>query len=438
MGSRNTRLTIQEVRDTARAKGGKFLSKTYKNNGTPYWWQCANRHRWITSTSQIRNGRWCPYCSEGIGEELTRLCFQRVFKKTFPKSRPKWLRLKAGISQELDGYNSRLRIAFEHHGRQHYARARKFFQKTPARFKRQVSLDRRKHRLCRQHGIRLVKIPEVGWKVPLKKLLTEVISRCRRLGIRVPAKAHRLRINYAPAWNRNRQRAEKAMRILRQTARNRGGACLDSEYMGDRWKYRFRCSRGHRWKAWFLNIKKGQWCPVCSVNIIRKKAIKWWQGAKGQRMRKRLYRQGQLNLMRLKNFAKSRGGECLSKEWLGHKKPHRFRCGDCGREWETSAGNTLTHRHWCSSCSIRKTWAKEIRKRNTLEKMRKIAIRKGGVCLSPRWMGALANYRFRCGKCGREWETKPSVILSRGGWCRSCSQRKRRSRERAKRRSPAR
>jgi len=437
MGSKNTRLTIQEVRNTSKAKGGRFLSNTYKNAQTRYWWECANGHKWITTTNKVRNGRWCPYCSEGIGEELTRLCFQRVFKKAFPKSRPDWLHLGGGFSQELDGYNARLGIAFEHHGRQHYARVKKFFHRTPARFKRQVALDRRKHRLCIQHGIRLVKIPEIGWKFQLEKLLPEVIRRCRRLGIRVPASAGRLRINYAPAWNMNQQRAEKAMRDLRRTAKRRGGMCLDSQYMGDRWRYHFLCGCGHQWRTSAGNIRKGTWCPRCMVKIIRKKAIHWWQGTQGKKMRERHYREGQRHLVRLKNFAKKMGGKCLSKEWLGDKKPYSFRCGDCGREWETFAGNILTHHHWCSSCSIRKVWAKETRRRDTLGQMRKIAIQRGGLCLSPRWLGALASYRFRCGKCGREWETKPSVILKRGGWCRSCSQRNRYSRERAKRRSPS-
>jgi len=431
----NARLTIQEVRATARSRGGKFLSRTYKNSQTRYKWECAVGHRWITTTNKIRSGQWCPYCSEGVGEELTRLCFQKVFRKSFPKARPEWLRLNNGQTQELDGYNARLNVAFEHQGRQHYARERKFFQKSPARFRRQVSLDRRKHRLCRQRGIRLVKIPEVGWKFPLERLLPEVTWRCRQLGIAVPAGVERLRINYAPAWNRNWERAKKVMLELKQIAKKRDGICLDSDYIGDRSKYRFRCSAGHQWKAGFLNIKRGTWCPICSVKVIRQKAVRWWKGPKGKKMRDRHYRSGQRHLISLKEFATKMGGVCLSREWLGDKKPYKFRCGTCGREWETFSGNILTHHHWCSSCSQQKKWAKEIRKRDTLGKMRKTALKRGGVCLSPRWLGALASYRFRCGKCGREWETKPSVILDRGGWCRSCSQRKRHSRERAKRRS---
>jgi hypothetical protein len=70
-----------------------------------------------------------------------------------------------------------------------------------------------------------------------------------------------------------------------------------------------------------------------------------------------------------------------------------------------------------------------------LGRMKAVAIKNGGECLSTKWMGALASYRFRCGKCLREWQTKPSVILIRGGWCISCSLRKRHARNRVKRRS---
>jgi hypothetical protein len=431
------RMKIQDAQAMAKAKGGKCLSKSYHPG--KLLWECAHQHRWKTTANKIQQGQWCPYCSRGIGEECVRLCFQRVFQRKFPKVRPDWLSLGQGYFQELDGFNARMGVAFEHHGRHHYARGRNFFQKSHARNKRQRFLDRRKSRLCHQHGIRLVKIPEVGWRFPLEELLPEVIRRCRRLGIRVPAGAGRLRINYAPAWKMKGDRAEKDMELMRSSARKRGGKCLDSEWLGNRHKYRFRCANGHLWKAGFYDIvKKKTWCPSpsCMGRIMSQKSSKWWRSPGGKKMRERLYRQGQRNLVRLQKFAKSRGGVCLSREWLGHNKPHRFRCGDCGREWKTSAGNTLTHQHWCRICSARKNWEKETRKRDVFGKMKKIAKQRGGVCLSPRWLGASARYRFRCGKCGREWETPPSVILRRKGWCRSCSQRKRHARNRAKRRSP--
>ena len=434
---RNVRLTIKEVRETARAKGGKFLSKTYKNNQTRYRWECANGHRWSATTDKIRFGRWCPYCSEGVGEELTRVCFQRVFKRRFPKARPDWLRLDPQHTQELDGYNPRLGVAFEHHGRQHYARERRFFHRSPNRFRRQVSMDRRKHRLCRERGIRLVKIPEIGWKFPLEKLLSEVIRRCRRLGIPVPARAHRLRINYATAWNRNREEAEKAVRLLRRYVKEQRGKWLDPKWMGGRHKYHFQCASGHKWKTDFYGILSGRWCPICRYKVVKEKHAAWWASSGGKKLRERLRQKGQRHLIRLKDFAKKRGGECLSKEFLGFDKKHRFRCGDCDREWNGWPKNLLVHKGWCKPCAQRKRWAERLRKLDYLGRMKAVAIKNGGECLSTKWMGALASYRFRCGKCLREWQTKPSVILIRGGWCISCSLRKRHARNRVKRRSPS-
>lgn len=433
-----TRPWILKVRAIIKEKGGKLLSKRLRHSHDRYRWECANGHRWVTTATKIRIGRWCAYCSKGVGEELTRLCFEKVFKRRFPKARPDWLRLKPGISQELDGYNARMGVAFEHHGRQHYAIEKRFFQKTPARFKRQVSMDRRKHRLCRQHGIRLVKIPEVGWKFPQERLLAEVISRCRRLGIRVPAKAHRLRINYAPAWNRNREEADKAVGLLKKAVKKQKGKWLNPKWMGGRHQYQFQCASGHRWKNDYYGILSGRWCPICRYKIVTNKKTAWWAGSGGKNLRERLFKEGQRHLIRLKEFAKKRGGECLSKEFLGFDKKHRFRCGDCGRVWDGWPKNLLVHKGWCRPCAQKKRWAERLRKLDYLGRMKAVAIKRGGQCLSNKWLGALASYRFRCGKCGREWNTKPSVILSRGGWCHPCSLRKRHARERAKRRSPAR
>jgi len=435
------RLSIGEVRALAKAKGGEFLSRIYRSTRIRYPWRCANGHRWMAPVEAIRNSdSWCPYCSKGSGEECVRICFEKVFKRRFPRVWAGWIRSDTGRSLELDGFNARMGVAFEHQGQHHYHH-REFFHREPGQFQRRLALDRRKSRLCRQHGIRLVKIPEVGWKFPLERLLPEVIRRCRQLGIRVPAGADRLRINYAPAWNRNRERADKAVRLLKKTVKKQKGKWLNPKWMGNRHQYQFQCASGHRWKNDYFGILSGRWCPVCRYGIVTKKKTAWWAGAGGKELRGRLFQQGQRHLIRLKEFAKKRGGECLSKEFLGFGKRHRFRCGDCGRVWQTHPNNLLVHKCWCKPCSLKKRWAERLRKLDYLGRMKAVAIKRGGQCLSNKWLGALASYRFRCGKCGREWQTKPSVILIRGGWCLSCASRRNRQRqlakEKGKRRSPS-
>jgi hypothetical protein len=82
-------------------------------------------------------------------------------------------------------------------------------------------------------------------------------------------------------------------------------------------------------------------------------------------MRERHYRQGQRHLVRLKRFAKKMGGKCLSKEWMGDNRPYKFRCGDCGREWETPPSVILNRGGWCRSCSLRKRHARNRAKRRS-------------------------------------------------------------------------
>jgi hypothetical protein len=153
-------------------------------------------------------------------------------------------------------------------------------------------------------------------------------------------------------------------------------------------------------------------------------------------LRERLFQKGQRHLIRLKEFAKKRGGECLSKKFLGFDKKHRFRCGDCKREWDGWPKNLLVHKGWCRPCAQKKRWSERLRKLDYLGRMKAVALTRGGKCLAKKWVGALASYPFQCGKCGRKWQTKPSVILIRGGWCISCSHRKRHARNRAERLSP--
>ncbi|MCP4129769.1 MAG: hypothetical protein GY754_02015 [bacterium] len=65
IGSRRRKLslTIEEMQKIAKAKGGKCLSKEYKNNKTSLTWQCKNGHTWEAPGKSIKKGSWCSACS---------------------------------------------------------------------------------------------------------------------------------------------------------------------------------------------------------------------------------------------------------------------------------------------------------------------------------------------------------------------------------------
>lgn len=129
-----TPLTYEHLVKLARDRGiestgkpGKFLTPKYKVNKisakskTLFLWQCGEGHEpWSATPSNIKLGRWCPICAEGTSERITRYFFESIFKAKFPKSSPKWLQELTGRKLHLDGYNEKLKLAFEFNGIQHY------------------------------------------------------------------------------------------------------------------------------------------------------------------------------------------------------------------------------------------------------------------------------------------------------------------------------
>lgn len=58
------KLTIKDMQITAESRGGKCLDFEYKGNNTKLQWECAEGHRWHNTPSHIRNrGQWCPECA---------------------------------------------------------------------------------------------------------------------------------------------------------------------------------------------------------------------------------------------------------------------------------------------------------------------------------------------------------------------------------------
>lgn len=56
------RLSLDSLISLAREKGGKCLSKTYKNNEDKLLWECNKGHTWKAKVANVRQGKWCPIC----------------------------------------------------------------------------------------------------------------------------------------------------------------------------------------------------------------------------------------------------------------------------------------------------------------------------------------------------------------------------------------
>ena len=61
--ARVQKLTIEEMQEIARSRGGKCLSTEYINCRNKLQWQCKEGHIWWTTSNTVKNGSWCPKCS---------------------------------------------------------------------------------------------------------------------------------------------------------------------------------------------------------------------------------------------------------------------------------------------------------------------------------------------------------------------------------------
>ncbi len=136
-----TRDNIENMQSLANERGGKCLTKYYTNRKTKLNWKCGTcKESWWASPLSILSGTWCPNCSNGLGERLTRCTLEQLLGIKLKSSAPDWLVFN-GEQLHLDGYNSDLKIAFEHQGLQHYDFHRYFHRGDFNLFLHQIERD---------------------------------------------------------------------------------------------------------------------------------------------------------------------------------------------------------------------------------------------------------------------------------------------------------
>lgn len=171
--SRIFKKPYQEIMNLAKNVGiiktgyaGTFLAskEQYEKIRTPshhkFKWKCGKcENIFEMDIDHVSRPQWCPSCTEGESERICRGFFERIFNAKFPKQRPEWLvNPFSGGQMHLDGYNKKLKLAFEFNGPQHYKMYPKY-HKTYHDFTEQQERDMFKASLCKQKGIMLIIVP---------------------------------------------------------------------------------------------------------------------------------------------------------------------------------------------------------------------------------------------------------------------------------------
>lgn len=177
-------LTIDKMHSLAASRGGECLSSQYVNNRTRLRWRCADGHEWEATPANVRKGTWCPFCAvdkveTGVGEATAVEVISEITGLHFKKARPAWLVNADGRRLELDAYCEERKVAFEYQGAMHH-RYMPFFHSSPAHFARIRRHDSLKRKLCAEHGVLLIQMPEVARPTP-EKIRAALVRLCEAM-----------------------------------------------------------------------------------------------------------------------------------------------------------------------------------------------------------------------------------------------------------------
>ena len=123
-------------------------------------------------------------------------------------------------------------------------------------------------------------------------------------------------------------------------------------------------------------------------------------------------------LKELQETAASKGGECLSKQYINKNTKMQWRCKE-GHVWWACA-DSVRQGKWCAVCGIKRRADKS---RSNIDAMHKLAESRGGECLSTVYINSTIRLEWRC-KEGHTWWVVPGNIKNSNTWCPYCSNRR--------------
>lgn len=360
-------LTIGAMQKIAEARGGNCLSDKYKNARTNLHWRCKEGHEWEATPDNVKHGQWCPVCSGN-----TRLTIEEMQK--IAKSR-------GGTCISTVYKNARTNLRWR-------CKEGHEWDAVPDRIKREswcpVCADKVSERICRKlfEYIFDEKFPckKPAW---LRKLELDGYSETLGIAFEYNGAQH-----YKPVGLFHRNRT------------------LDKQIESDKLKKRLCEEYGIKLIEIPYTVQHEDMFDYI-VQICKQQGIQ--VPAKEKVDYRLLDAYSPHHLYKMQVLAESKGGVCVSKNYIDSQTKLRWRCKK-GHDWEAMP-NHIKNGTWCPVCSGKA--------RLTIDEMQKIAESHGGTCISGKYNDCFTKLWWRCKK-GHKWEATPDKI-KRGSWCPICS-----------------
>ena len=195
--------------------------------------------------------------------------------------------------------------------------------------------------------------------------------------------------------------------LFKKIATDKGGKCLSDNYSNQNDRLLFECKNGHQWYGRAVNIKRGDWCRICSYEIIAQK----------QKEHRRISNKPLIDIATLQDIAISKDGRLISNEYKNATTKLLWECSE-KHQWWTTAQN-IRAGNWCKKCSSRK--ASEHLKKD-INDCKELAVSNEGFCLSENYINSQTNLTWKC-KNGHTWQATYANV-KKGTWCKICSRNK--------------
>ena len=377
------KLTIEAMRELAKAREGACLSTTYERVSSKLRWRCKLGHEWDAKPGNVTHKKsWCPVCAgtspltleiiQAAAKAKGGACLSTSYKNTQSK-----LLFRCKEGHEWQAKPSIIKTF------KHWCPHCASVAAAPIERYKEFALGKGGECLSSARG-------------------GEMTFRCKNGHVWQSKGAGMLRLGY---WCSQCQ--IEGIREATTNARNLalharmaewfGGKCLSASGFGAERVIRFECGKLHQWEVSGddPNSKRRlAWCPECAAAGAplpdAKNRPKWRIVQPRQNAPAALKSKA---VIKPTTEASPIGKQALAPVW--------------------NAGKV-----WCEINSA-PTYSKAIQA-NGLGWMRAFAASHGGLCLSDACKSALDDMEFKCG-AGHLFKTKVRTVLHRGDWCPRCA-----------------
>jgi hypothetical protein len=235
-----------------------------------------------------------------------------------------------------------------------------------------------------------------------------------------------------------------------KSAKNHGGQCLSTKYIGISTNYEWKCKLGHTWFATYANIKKGTWCAQCSkckkltlndcietakgrngyclsTKYINNIVLMEWECKEKHRWNAcyssirngtwcgKCYGNTPLSIEDCSNIANQHDGYCLETKYINNHTKIGWKCKN-NHIWKAALHSIKDLKTWCPYC--------DGNIKSSLDACKIFAKNKNGECLSAKYINARKLILWKCSK-GHIFKNNWDHVKNRDQWCPRCNERKR-------------